>query len=332
MIEMETEPSKLRHRIVIALLLLCIAASVTLLYFPGIVISENLTSLEVIDEIIQSELTEFNVKQSQIRERDAGITDGFNRKVYRVSIPQNFSKTFLHSELAYRLSQYGVATPSTVNLPDDEMNIHIYWRNTVVRTIELRNNSNVVRNQSPGAILLTSDTYPSQAVLNRITQMGEPIRLILESDNTDVILSWMQQMPRNMKPPLIALNYGAAVAGLSDERFDRYVADVARIRKQSTNATMILIEMGGSIEERRVSRLRRTGIYMTVVSSPMRVKAPIDRESFRAQLQTFVYASRAGELPVLILPASAEIVDWLKADLVNYKKGGLVLAEPEFIL
>ncbi len=332
MIEVETKPPKLRHRMAVALLLMCIAASVTLLYFPEIVASEELASLDSIDNIIQSELTEFNVKQSQIREGDAGITDGFNRKVYRVSIPQSFSKTFLHSELAYRLKPYGIATPSTVNLPDDEMNIHIYWRNTVVRTIELRNNSNVVRNQSPGAILLTSDTYPSQAVLKRIAQMGEPIRLILESDNTDVILSWMQQMPRNMKPPLIALNYGAAVSGLSDERFGRYVADVARIRKQSSNASMILIETDGSIAERRLLRLRRTGIYMTVVSNPIAVKSPIDRESFRTQLQAFVYASRAGELPVLILPASAEIVDWLKADLVNYKKGGLILAEPEFIL
>jgi len=328
----ETKPSKLRHRMAVALLLMCITASATLLYFPEIVASEELASLEAIDNIIQSELTEFNVKQSQIKERDAGITDGFNRKVFRVSIPQNFSKTFLHSELAYRLRPYDIATPSTVNMPDDEMNIHIYWRNTVVRTIELRNSSNVVRNQSPGAILFTTDSYPSQAVLNRIAQMGEPVRLILESDNTDVILSWLQQMPRNMKPPLIALDYGAAVSGLSDERFDRYVADVTRIRKQSSNASMILIESGGSIEDRRLSRLRRTGIYMTVVSSPMRVKAPVDRELFRAQLQTFVYASRAGELPVLILPASAEIVDWLKVDLVNYKKGGLVLAEPEFIL
>ncbi len=329
---METTPSKLRHRIVVALLMLCIFASITLLYFPDIVVSEDLASLEAIDEIIQSELTEFNVKQSQIRERDSGITDGFSRKIIRVSVPQNFSKTFLHSELAFRLRPLGISTPSTVNLPDDELNIHIYWRNTVVRTIELRNSSNVTRNQSPGSILLIADTYPSDAVLNRIAQMGEPVRLILKSDNTDVILSWLQQSPRNMKPPIISLDYGSGVSGLSDERFDRYVADVTRIRKQTSNASLILIESGGVIADRRLTRLRRTGIYLVNVKDPIWVKSPSDRETFRTTLQAFVYASRAGELPVLIVPATAEMIDWLKEDLVNYKKGGLVLAEPEFLL
>jgi len=332
MIEMDTEPSKLRHRIVVALLLLCIAASVTLLYFPGIVISEDLASLDAIDEIIQSELTEFNVKQSQITERDAGISDGFSRKIIRVSIPQNFSKTFLHSELAYRLRPLGITTPSTVNLPDNELNIHIYWRNTVVRTIELRNTSNVTRNQNPGAILLATDSYPSEAVLSRIAQMGEPVRLILKSDNTDVILSWLQKSPRNMKPPLIALDYGSGVSGLTDERFDRFVADVTRIRKQTSNASLILIETGGTISERRITRLRRTGIYLVMVSDPILITTQVDRESFRTTLQTFVYAARAGELPVLILPATVDMIDLLKEDLVNFKKGGLVLAEPEFLL
>jgi hypothetical protein len=329
---MESPPSKFSHHIVVALLLLSIGASATLLYFPEIVNSQEMASLELIDEIILSELTEFNIKQNQIKERNAEIGSGFNRKVIQVSIPQNFSKTFLHSELAFMLKPLSIATPSTVSLPDDEMNIHIYWRNTVVRTIELRNSSNAVRNQSPGAILLTANTYPPKVVLNRIAQMGEPVRLILKSDNTDVILSWLQQIPRNMKPPLIALDYGSPVSVLSDERFERYIADVMRIRKQTSNASLILIESSGTIAERRLSRLRRTGIYVVVVRNPILLDASTDRELFRAQLQTFVYASRTGELPVLILPATAQVIDWLKEDLVQYKKGGLVLAEPEFIL
>ncbi len=329
---MEAAPSKLRHRIVVALLLLCIVASVTLLYFPGIVKSDEEASLEQIDQIIQSELTEFNIKSNQINEREADVSESFNRKILRVSVSQDFSKTFLHSELAYRLRAIGVGTPATVNLPDGEMNIHVYWRNTVVRTIELRHSINVNRNQSPGAILFISDSYPSSDVLNRIAQMGEPVRLILKSDNTDVILNWLQEIPRNMKPPLVLLDHGSYVSGLSDERFDRYVADVTRISKQSSNASLILIESGGIIADRRLSRLRRTGTHLVKVSEPMWITTPTDRESFRANLQAFVFASRAGEMPVLILTASADVIDWLKEDLVNFKKGGLMLAEPEFIL
>jgi len=328
---MEAAPSKMRHRIAVVLLVLCIAASGILLYFPEIIEPAETASLEAIDAIIQSELTEFNIRQSQILERSAGVGDGFDRTILRVSVPQDFSKTFLHSELAMRLTPLGVGTPATVNVPDNEMNIHVYWRNTVVRTIELRYGSSV-RNQSPGTILLLSDSYPTETLLRRITQMGEPVRLILKSDNTDVILSWLRQIPRTMKPPLVSLEYGAGVSGLSDERFDRYVADVTRIRKQTSNASLVLTETGGAIAERRLSRLRRTGIYLTVVKNPQVVASTADREAFRAELQAFVYASRAGERPVLILPATTDFIDWLKEDLVNYKKGGLMLAEPDFML
>jgi hypothetical protein len=329
---MEAAPSKLRHRIVVALLLMCIAISAILLYYPEIVKSESVASLEQIDDIIATELTEFNIRKSQINERSAGVNDGFDRKIMRVTVAHDFSNTFLHSELAHRLQSLDVTTPATVNLPDGEMNIHVYWRNTVVRTIELRHSESINRSQSPGAILFISDSYPSDDVLKRIAQMGEPIRLILRSDNTDVILNWLQKMPRNMKPPLILLEYGSFVSGLSDERFDRYVADVTRISKQTSNASLILIESGGTVADRRLARLRRTGTHLVKVNEPVWVSTPISREEFRVSLQTFVYASRAGELPVLILPASSEMLDWLKEDLVNYKKGGLMLAEPEFIL
>lgn len=328
---MEAAPSKLRHRIAVALLVLCIAASGTLLYFPEIIEPAETASLEAIDAIIQSELTEFNIKQSQISERNAGVGDGFDRTILRVTVPQDFSKTFLHSELAMRMSPLGVGTPATVNVPDNEMNIHVYWRNTVVRTIELRYGSSV-RNQSPGVILLLTDSYPSETLLRSIAQMGEPVRLILKSDNTDVILSWLRQIPRTMKPPLVSLDYGAGVSGLSDERFDRYVADITRIRKQTSNASLILTQAGGAISDRRLARLRRTGIYLTVIKDPLTVAPSVDRDTFRADLQAFVYASRAGERPVLILPATTDFIDWLKEDLVNYKKGGLMLAEPDFML
>lgn len=328
---MEPTPSKIRHRVAVVLLLLCIAASGILLYFPNIIEPAETASLEAIDAIIQSELTEFNIKQSQITKRNSSTAEGFSRTIMRVSVPQDFSKTFLHSELAMRLSPLGVGTPATVNVPDNEMNIHVYWRNTVVRTIELRYGT-AVRNQNPGTIMMIADAYPSESTLRRISQMGEPVRLILKSDNTDVMLSWLRQMPRTMKPPLILLDYGAGVSGLSEERFDRYVADVTRIRKQTSNASLILMETGGAIAERRLTRLQRTGIYITIVRNPNQISDTADRESFRGELQTFVYASRAGERPVLILPATSNFIDWLKEDLVNYKKGGLLLAEPDFVL
>ena len=330
--DIHAAPSRVRHLIVVTLLVLCIAATGVLLYNPEIVAPADLPDLASVDEIVRSELTEFNIKNSQITERSAGVSGAFNRTIMTISVPSEFSKTFLHSELAHKLHGLGVATPSTVNMQDDQMNIHLYWRNTVVRTLELRTSSSVSRPQSPGVILFLADEFPTESVLKRVAQMGDPIRLVLMSDDTDVILSWIQRYPRTMKPPLITLDYGTEVSKLSDAKFDRYTADITRIRKQASNASLILFESGGELLERRVPRIRRTGIHLASADQPLWVPTLIERDAFKATLKSFVYASRAGERPVLVIPATPELIGWLKEDLINYKKGGLTLAEPEFLL
>jgi len=322
----------LRKRIILILLLVCIGISGYLVSDPSFFNRPELQSLNEIDQIIEAELIEFNIKQAQIRHRQAGVEKGFDRQIVQVNVPTNFSKTFFHSELAYKLGPYGIRTPSIVELPSGNMNIHIYWMDTVVRTIELRHNGEFVRYREPGVILLESTTEPSSELLEKLALMGEPIRLVLRSDNADVLLSWMDLIPRSSKPPIIHLDYGVGVGDLKDDRFDRFVGEISRINKQWSNTAVLLSLEDTPVSDARIKRLQRTGAHVVQVKKSLPVAERITRDEFRELLAEFVSQSRAGQLPVLVIPGKINVLDWLQQDLVNYKKGGLNLAEPEFIL
>ncbi len=322
----------LRKRLVLLLLLVCIGISGYLVWDPSFFDKPELKSLDDIDQIVEKELLEFNIKESQIKKRQSGIENGFDRSIIRVTVPSNFSKTFFHSELAHNLYPYGIHSPAIVDLPSGDMNIHIYWMNTVVRTIELRQNTDLVRYRDPGVILLETTSEPSAELLAKLTQMGEPIRLVLRSDNTDVLLSWMDIIPRNSKPPIIHLDYGMTLTDLKDERFDRFVGEISRINKQWPNTSVLVSLEDKELSENRITRLQRTGAHVAKVSNILSMSERINRDEFREILHDFVSKSRSGNHPVLVIPGRANILDWLQEDLVNYKKGGLHLSEPEFVL
>lgn len=322
----------LRKRLVLLLLLVCIGISGYLVWDPSFFDKPELKSLDEIDQIVEKELFEFNIKESQIKKRQSGIENGFDRSIIRVTVPSNFSKTFFHSELAHNLYPYGIQSPAIVDLPSGDMNIHIYWMNTVVRTIELRPNTDLVRYRDPGVILLETTSEPSAELLAKLTQMGEPIRLVLRSDNADVLLSWMDIIPRNSKPPIIHLDYGMTLTDLKDERFDRFVGEISRINKQWPNTSVLVSLEDEELSENRITRLQRTGAHVAKVSNILSMSERINRDEFREILNDFVSKSRSGNHPVLVIPGRANILDWLQEDLVNYKKGGLHLSEPEFVL
>ncbi len=135
-----------------------------------------------------------------------------------------------------------------------------------------------------------------------------------------------------MPPPLFDLDYGAGLSGLSDERFERYVSDIVRLRKQWPNTAVLVSEAGGSTSDARIQRLLRTGAQVARIHQPTSLRPETDHAQFKERLHEFVWQARAGNNPVLVIPAETEKIGWFKEDLVSYKKGGLALKEPSFVL
>lgn len=326
------EARTIRQWCVVALLMACIAACLLLLWKPDLFEHEELANLQELDAIIEEELVEFNIRQNQIRQQQAGPTEGFQRRVYRVDVAPALSKTFFHAELAARLQPLGVSSPALVSFPERDLRIHVYWKGTVVRTIHLSSNPDLHRNENPGSVLFVFERQPDTEALTKIAQLGEPVRVILRSDNADVLLRWTQQWPRTMPPPLLDLDYGAGLAGLTEERFERYVSDIVRLRKQWPNTAVLVTETGGATSEGRIQRLLRTGAQVARIQKPTALRAEVAHAQFKDFLHEFVWQSRAGEHPILIIPADSDKIGWFKEDLVGYKKGGLHLVEPSFVL
>jgi hypothetical protein len=290
-----------------------------------------LHELSQVDTIIRNEFTAFNLRNEEVKTIPASTEDGLVRAIYRVTVPQDFSNTFFHSELALKLYPYEIRVPATVELPGTDMNIHVYVKNTVVRTIQLRRSDTLNRPAEPGFLLVEARSDPSAELLQLLATMGEPIRLIIRSDNPEVLLEWLQDIPNTTKPPLFYLDAGESISLLSAKAFDRWVGMVATLAKIKPNASVIVRDDAISSSPERLERLKKTGVNIVPLVDPTYVLKDMEREAFRSALAQFVQRTRNGEKPYLVLEADSQLLQWLKEELIPFKKGGLALEEPELL-
>jgi len=316
------------------LLTLLVASNVVaayLLWHQTTTTTNVIYELSEVDAIIRNELTAFNIGKEAVKNIPASTQDGIVRAIYRVTVPQTFSNTFFHSELALKLYPYEIQVPATVQLPGTDMNIHVYFKNTVVRTIQLRRSDEQERPADPGFLLVEADSDPSAELLQLLGLTGEPIRLMIRSDNPEVLLEWLQDIPNTTKPPLFYVDAGDDISSLSPRSFDRWLSMVATLAKIKPNASVIVRDDAITSSPERLERLYKTGVNIIPLVEPDYLRKEMQREDFRSVLERFVTRTRKGEKPYLVLEADATLLQWLKEDLIPYKKGGLVLEEPELL-
>ena len=118
------------------LIVACILTGIILAYTPDFIPNKISTEAEL-DSLIQLSFNDSNIRSNQIRLYDIEIDSSFSRKVYRVRVPNSFSKTSFHLELHKRFQPLGLNTPSRIVFPERDMNIYIENIGTVFRTIRL---------------------------------------------------------------------------------------------------------------------------------------------------------------------------------------------------
>lgn len=126
------------RRLIAGLLLVsCVAALILLLTLPAPVIRTPLHS-EELDRLIEETFEEFRIHGERIRTQSVRVDTLMMRKIYTVSLPPWTAATHWHYELHKKLLPFGASAPARVHFPGEEMNIHIVYRDKVVRTIRLR--------------------------------------------------------------------------------------------------------------------------------------------------------------------------------------------------
>lgn len=126
-----------RKTIITALLLTaCILSGFILAGTPGYKPDYIRTHAEL-DSLIQHSLKSHNIPDTQVRMfmvRDDSLV---HRKVYRVRVSPDFSKTSLHLTLHKQFYDLGFETPARVVFPERDMNIYLSYRGTILRTLRL---------------------------------------------------------------------------------------------------------------------------------------------------------------------------------------------------
>jgi hypothetical protein len=103
---------------------------------------QTITTEAEVDSLIELAFSDYGITRSQYRSQALAIDTSFSRKIYRMNVPEEFSKTSFHLRLQKAISPYGLEVPAKIYFPDEDMHIHILYNDTVWRTIRITTNNN----------------------------------------------------------------------------------------------------------------------------------------------------------------------------------------------
>lgn len=120
--------------IVLLLLLSCMASTIVLARMepPDITRLHSATQL---DSLITLTFDQHRISQQQIRTRQVQVDSLFSRKIYTVTVPNNFSKTSFHYNLHQKLWPYQARTSAKVEFPEKNLRIHVIVNGNVHRSL-----------------------------------------------------------------------------------------------------------------------------------------------------------------------------------------------------
>lgn len=289
--------------------------------------SHYLRSLAHADSLIQSELSNFNIGNDQVRISSVRVDSNFTRKIYHIGVPYQFSKTQFHAELNDRFHEYGVETPAKVAFPQEDMSIHLHYKGTVIRTLSLQTDPDQTYDQNKISLLVLFDEVPGERLISQLESLGEPIPMVLKVEDP---------MQANDLRKRLGSRYRRIVFWLQNtEGEDLLLADPSGARKKLRQigevlprATMLHYSASDSeSSERAQNIISNTRISFVNASNALMLYEDMGKTSFTQKL---------GELldnqihSIAIIKGNETTLSWLKQHLADFKKtGGDIIPPPK---
>lgn len=280
---------------------------------------KRLRDLAQADSLIQKKLTEFNIDEQQIRITTTQIDSNFSRKTYYIGIPYQFSKTQFHAELNRIFHDYSVETPAKVTFPEQNVDIHLLYRGTVIRTLSLQTDPNLVVNRNRVSILMTFEELPDDKLVAELTSLGEPIPVVIKIENPmqandlkkqinyDHIIFWLQG--KNGEN-LMTANPQTAASKLN------------QLNNILPEAQILQFRQNDQTQQRLISN---TDLTFINASNALLLNEELGKTSFFEELSK-LYARP--EHSVAVITGSAATISWLQEKLPELKKAGIDLVRP----
>ncbi len=98
---------------------------------------QKLQRLSQADSLVLGTLSKFNIPKKHISIHFKRVDSSFTRKVYIVSVPLYFPKIRFHAALKAQFSRYNVTLPARIIFPDKNIDIQLYYQDTIIRTIKM---------------------------------------------------------------------------------------------------------------------------------------------------------------------------------------------------
>lgn len=333
----KTLDSELKKKIIIALLAIsCLTAGI-ILAFTTNESNHELRSLAETDTIIVDELTKFNIGKDQIERHSLKVDSNFTRWIYRVNVSPHLSKTHFHTSLHKRLHEMEVNTPARIYFPGKEMDIHLSYNNTVVRTIELQNDTSLVHKSSSAHILIYGNEPPSINTFELIEKFGEPIPLIIKINEGD-----LEEVERVAETPLssyehIAYWLGTEFPGNEQGKESLGMNGLSRLRQfmgqiynRHSSGKLLYVDHSLPFKLSDIkSVLKSQNIDVYSIQDPLILEGNVGRTTYDQVIDEFKRRVFNGNTPTLLVEANPEQLRKLHKTLLQLKKQGLYVSSPE---
>ena len=317
-----------KYLIVFLLFGTCLASAFLLVQSTGLT-QKNLSSLAEADSLLNRSFRTFNIAGNQVREDYVELDSANRRKVYRVRVPEGFSKTQLHYEIHTTFQEYDVSSPTRVVFPERDFHIHLLKNRTVFATVKLQTDPKLVLQRSFGSILVAFESEPSESILEQIKAMGEPISIVIMVEDLERISDLMEMQERIISDVMLWLKNenGENIPG-TNSPFE--LQKLQNLQDYNPNADLLSFRSLNAKDNNTLLRnLSGTTLNYIDVSDAALLQDDMGKAAFKQELQKFSRKAQRGEYPIAIVMGDGRSLEWLQQELASFKKKGLRIIPPK---
>lgn len=305
-----------KKRIIVFLLLLsCLISGFMFFSIPDGQF-HRLETLAEADSLIQNELAAFNITRQQVDIVTQQVDSNFRRKIYWIDVAPAFSKTQLHAELNRAFFEYAVETPATITFPEKDVIIHLLYRDTIVRTLKLQTDDDLVLNRRQASLLVAFNALPEQRLINELISLGEPIPIVLKIENP------MQANEFNKR---LSNHYNRVLFWLQNDRDEDLIETDPGLAFEKLDQLQDILPSAMMLQVSSTPVTSKTGLTFINANNALFLDQAMGKDAFFKALDRL---KTNQPHPVFIIKGSSATLNWLSQKLPELKKTGLRLVPP----
>lgn len=148
---------QLKKKFIASLLCVCCLAAGWAFLTASTAAKKRLKGVQQIDALIVDALHKYGFTRKEIDKYKVSVDSTFQRKVFLVTVRENFPETRLHVTLKQAFEGYNIWLPARVLFPEKDLHIYLSYKGTILRTIIV--DIEKPDESSGGSLAITFDYY-----------------------------------------------------------------------------------------------------------------------------------------------------------------------------